>query len=139
MDILKNLKELSDYSKKRKAKKEQRKKEVNQNPTEEELKNNKNGKLSFLFTFISIVVYILGFGVVAMGFEENFAVGIISLLFVLMITPLVQRKAISLAQKQRKINGKGLFALICAYILPLAVLAGGFFFFITGGYYLYLQ
>jgi len=45
------------------------------------------------------------------------------------------RKAINLAREQRRINGKGLLALIVASILPLIVLAGGFFFFVFGGMY----
>ena len=47
-------------------------------------------------------------------------------------------KAINYAKKQRKINGKGLFALIVASILPLAVLAIGFFFFVFGGMYIWI-
>ena len=49
-------------SKERKAKKEQKSKEVNKNPTEEQLKNNKKGKLAYLWTVISIIVYVFAFG-----------------------------------------------------------------------------
>ena len=78
--------------------------EVNKNPTEEQLKNNKKGKLAYLWTFISIVVYILGFGMVFTVWEENFALGIFALLIALAITPFAHKKAISFAQEQRRIQ-----------------------------------
>jgi len=129
------LKDWSDYRKKKKQKKAEKAKNVNQNPTEEELKNNKKGKLSYLWTLLSIVAYVLAFGIVAKAWEMNFAVGIIALIMMTIIASLVHRKAISLAQEQRKINGKGLFALLLASFLPLVVLAGGVFFFLFGGMY----
>jgi len=138
MGFWKGLKELSNWSKKNKQKKEEKAKKVNESPTEEQLKDNKKGKLSFLWTFLSVVVYVLGFGVVAKGFDINVGVGIIALLVALLTTPLAQRKAISLAQEQRRINGKGLIALILAVVLPLAILAGGVFFFAFGGYYIWM-
>lgn len=137
MGFFKGLKEMSDWREKRKQKKEARKKEVNQNPTEEELKNNKKGKLAYLWTAISIVVYLLGFFWVASVWENNIGIGIMSLIICLMITPLVHRKAISLAQEQRQINGKGRLAYILALILPLIVLMGGGFFFFLGGMYIF--
>lgn len=129
------LKDLNNLSNKRKAKKEQRAKEVNQNPTEEQLKNNKKGKLAYLWTFISIVVYVLGFGMVFSAWSENFALGIMALLFALVLTPMAHRKAISLAKEQRRINGKGKGALIFAIIVPTIILVLGFFFFVFGGMY----
>ena len=129
------LKDLNNLSNKRKAKKEQRAKEVNQNPTEEQLKNNKKGKLAYLWTFISIVVYVLGFGMVFSAWSENVALGIMALLFALVLTPMAHRKAISLAKEQRSINGKGKGALIFAIIVPTIILALGFFFFVFGGMY----
>ena len=135
MGFFKNLKSWSDDNKKRKQEREARKQAVNQNPTEEQLKNNKKGKLAYLWTFISIVVYLLGFGLVASAWSENIGVGIIALILALTTTPIVHRKAIELAQEQRRINGKGLLALIVACALPLIVLAGGFFFFVFGGMY----
>lgn len=131
-----NLKKFSNKSEKKEVKKA---KNVNQSPTEEQLKNNKKGRLSYLWTFFSIITYLLGFTLVAAGFDQNVAVGIIALIFVLSITPIVQHKAIDLANEQRAINGKGLFALILAYILPLVILAGGFFFFIFGGYHTWVK
>lgn len=138
MGILRDLNELSRRSKIRRQEREQKAKEVNSQPTEEQLKNNKNGKLAYLWTFISIVVYVLGFGLVFAAWGENAAVGIIALILVLSLTPMAHTKAINYAKKQRKINGKGLFALIVASILPLAVLAIGFFFFVFGGMYIWI-
>lgn len=137
MGFFKSLNEWSKKNKERKQEKEARKKEVNQNPTEEQLKNNKKGKLSYLWTIISIIVYILGFGMVFAAWEENVAVGIFALILALVITPLAHRKAIDLAKEQRRINGKGLLALILATILPLIVLVCGFLFFVFGGMYLF--
>lgn len=88
-----------------------------------------------MWTVISIVVYLIGFGLVATAWEENIGVGILALLLALTTTPFAHRKAIDLAREQRRINGKGLLALIVASILPLIVLAGGFFFFVFGGMY----
>lgn len=138
MGFFKSLKQWSDNNKIRKQKREARKQAVNKNPTEEQLKNNKKGKLAYLFTFISIVAYVLGFGMVFAAWQENFAVGILALILALTITPIFHKKAISLAQEQRKINGKGLFALIVASILPLVILAAGFFFFVFGGMYYFI-
>lgn len=135
MGFFKNLKNWSDNNKKRKQEKEAKKQTVNQNPTDEQLKNNKKGKLAYLWIVISIIVYLIGFGLVVTAWEENFGIGILALMFALTTTPLAHKKAIGLAQEQRRINGKGLFALILAYILPSIVLAGGFFFFVFGGMY----
>ena len=135
MGFFNGLKNISNRNKERKAKKEQKSKEVNKNPTEEQLKNNKKGKLAYLWAVISIIVYVFAFGMVATAWEENFALGILALLLVLTIAPLPHRKAISLAKEQRAINGKGLIALLFASFIPLIVLAGGFFFFVFGGMY----
>ena len=70
MGILRDLNELSRRSKIRRQEREQKAKEVNSQPTEEQLKNNKNGKLAYLWTFISIVVYVLGFGLVLQHGEK---------------------------------------------------------------------
>ena len=137
MGFFNSLKNWSDNNKRRKQEREARKQAVNQNPTEEQLKDNKKGKLAYLWTFISIVVYVLGFGLVATAWEENIGVGIFALILALMITPFAHRKAIDLAREQRRINGKGLLALIIASVLPLLVLAGGFFFFVFGGMYIF--
>ena len=137
MGFFNSLKNWSDNNKRRKQEREARKQAVNQNPTEEQLKNNKKGKLAYLWTVISIVVYLIGFGLVATAWEENIGVGIFALILALMITPFAHRKAIDLAKEQRRINGKGLLALIVASILPLIVLAGGFFFFVFGGMYIF--
>ena len=137
MGFFKGLKDLSNWSKRNKEKKEQKAKEVNQNPTEEQMKNNKKGKLSYLWTVLSIVAYLVGFFFVATAWEENIGLGIMALLIMLPVSSLVQRKAIELAREQRRINGKGLLALMIASFVPLIVLAGGFFFFVFGGMYFY--
>ena len=137
MGLFKGLKEWSDYRKKKKAEKAERAKQVNQNPTEEELKNNKKGKLAYLWTFLSVAAYVLGFGVVLMAWQSNIALGIVALIFMLPITSAVQTKAVNLAKEQRQINGKGLLALILASVLPSLILVVGFFFFVFGGVYMF--
>lgn len=129
------LKDISDFNKRRKQRKEERSQKVNQNPTEEQLKDNKNGKKAYLWSFLSVIAYLIGFVVIASGFNNNFAIGIIAMMFVLPITSLIQRKAIGFAQQQRKINGKGLFALIVASVVPLIVLFVGFMYFAFGWMY----
>ena len=85
MGFFNSLKNWSDNNKRRKQEREARKQAVNQNPTEEQLKNNKKGKLAYLWTVISIVVYLIGFGLVATAWEENIGVGIFALILALMI------------------------------------------------------
>ena len=104
MGFFRSLKNWSDNNKRRRQEREAKKQAVNRNPTDEQLKNNKKGKLAYLWTIISIVVYVLGFGFVASAWKENIGVGIFALLLVLIITPLVHKKAINLAQEQRRIN-----------------------------------
>ena len=99
-------------------------------------KNNKKGKLSYLWTVISIVVYVLGFGIVLYAWQENIVLGIMALLFALSIMPIAHKKAIDLAQEQRRINGKGRLALLLAILLPTAILVVGFFFFVFGYVYM---
>ena len=96
---------------------------------------NRKATLSYLWTFISIVVYVLGFGVVASAWQNSIALGIVAFIFVLVISPVAQTKAVNLAKEQRSINGKGKVALLLAYLLPTAILAMGFFFFVFGGMY----
>ena len=134
MGFWQNLKELSAWSKKNKQKKEEKAKKVNDNPTEEELKNNKKGKLSYLWSVLSVITYLVAFAIVFNAFSENIALGFVALIFALPISPIVQRKAISLAQEQRLINGKGFFALLIATLVPTIFLAGGACFFIFGWY-----
>lgn len=135
MGFFRNLKNWSDKNKKRKQETDEKKPEIEQRSTEEQSKNNKKGKLAYLWAFISIVVYVLGFGLVFTAWSENIALGIMALLLALTITPIAHRKAIELAKEQRKINGKGLGALIFATLIPTAVLIGFFFFFVLGGVY----
>lgn len=135
MGFFRSLKNWSDNNKRRRQERDAKKQAVNRNPTDEQLKNNKKGKLAYLWTIISIVVYVLGFGFVASAWKENIGVGIFALLLTLIITPLVHKKAVNLALEQRRINGKGFFALLIASILPSIVLVAGFFFFVFGGVY----
>ena len=113
--------------------------EINSNPTEEELKNNKNGKLSIALTILSIVVYLLAFVLVACSWQINVALGIFVLILVLMFVPSIQIKAINLAKQQRKIKGKGRPALILANTLPTLVLVVGVLFFAFGGMYIFFK
>lgn len=113
--------------------------EINRNPTEEELKNNKKGKLSIALTILSIVVYLLAFVLVACSWQINVALGIFVLILVLMFVPAIQIKAINLAKQQRKINGKGRPALILANTLPTLALVVGVLFFVFGGMYIFFK
>lgn len=113
--------------------------EINRNPTEEELKNNKKGKLSIALTILSIVVYLIAFVLVACSWQINVALGIFVLILVLVFAPSIQIKAINLAKQQRKINGKGRSALILANTLPTLVLVAGVLFFVFGGMYIFFK
>ncbi len=113
--------------------------EINRNPTEEELKNNKKGKLSIALTILSIVVYLIAFVLVACSWQINVALGIFVLILVLVFAPSIQIKAINLAKQQRRINGKGRSALILANTLPTLVLVAGVLFFVFGGMYIFFK
>lgn len=113
--------------------------EINRNPTEEELKNNKKGKLSIALTILSIVVYLIAFVLVACSWQINVALGIFVLILVLVFAPSIQIKAINLAKQQRNINGKGRSALILANTLPTLVLVAGVLFFVFGGMYIFFK
>lgn len=138
MGFFDSIKEMNNRRNKRKSEKAEKAKAVNQNPTEEELKNNKKEKLSYLWTVVSTIAYVVAFGLVAMAWQENIALGIMALLMALIFAPMFHTKAINLAREQRKINGKGRLALFIATIIPLVVLAGGFFFFVFGGMYIWV-
>lgn len=111
--------------------------EINRNPTEEELKDNKKGKLSIVVTIVSTIVYLIAFILVASSWQVNIGLGIFVL--VLVFTPSIQIKAINLAKQQRKINGKGTTALILANVLPTIALVGGVLFFALGGMYIFFK
>ena len=113
--------------------------EINRNPTEEELKNNKKGKLSIALIILSIVVYLIAFVLVACSWQINVALGIFVLILVLVFAPSIQIKAINLAKQQRRINGKGRSALILANTLPTLVLVAGVLFFVLGGMYIFFK
>ncbi len=111
--------------------------EINQNPTEEELKDNKKGKQSIVLMIVSIVVYLVAFVLVASSWQVNVGLGILVLILVLMFTPTIQIKAINLAKQQRKINGKGTISLILANVLPTLTLVIGVLFFALGGMHIF--
>lgn len=113
--------------------------EINRNPTEEELKDNKKGKLSIVVTIVSIIVYLIAFILVASSWQVNIGLGIFVLVLVLIFTPSIQIKAINLAKQQRKINGKGRPALILANTLPTLVLVAGVLFFAFGGMHIFFK
>lgn len=135
MGFWKGLKELSDYSEKRRQRKKQREKNVNQNPTEEQLKDNKNAKRAWLWTILSMLAYAGAFLIVALGFSNHFAVGIVAMVVVIPVSTIFQKKAIEYAQQQRRINGKGFFVLLVAYIVPLVIFFAGIFYFTFGWFY----
>ena len=135
MGFWKNLKEMSDNRKLRKQRKAEREKKVNQNPTEEQLKDSKNMKRAWMWTIFSILAYAGAFVIVAAGFSNNFFVGIIAMIVVIPVSTIFQKKAIDYAQEQRQINGKGFVVLLIAYIVPLIVLFAGIFYFTLGWVY----
>jgi len=106
---------------------------------EEELKDNKKGKLSIVVTIVSTIVYLIAFILVASSWQVNIGLGIFVLVLGLIFTPSIQIKAINLAKQQRKINGKGTTALILANVLPTIALVGGVLFFALGGMYIFFK
>lgn len=82
-----------------------------------------------------MLAYAGAFLIVALGFSNHFAVGIVAMVVVIPVSTIFQKKAIEYAQQQRRINGKGFFVLLVAYIVPLVIFFAGIFYFTFGWFY----
>lgn len=89
---------------------------INKTPTEEELKDNKNGKRAVVLSIIALLTCIVVAFCSILLFDSMGPVSLFSL-FLLLIPATLQKKSIKLIKKQLNINGKGLGKLFyCKYI-----------------------
>lgn len=96
---------------------------INNNPTEEQLKDNKNGNLALFISIVACVLMIGIFAVIVMLFASNFGLGLLSICL-LFIPGRLQLVAIKKAKKQLNINGKGKIKfLLIKFVFPIIAVA----------------
>lgn len=96
---------------------------INKTPTEEELKDNKNGKKAVILSTIALALCAVIAFISVLLFDSIGATSLISL-FLLLIPAVLQRKSIKHIKKQLNINGKGFGKLCyCKYIVSILMVA----------------
>lgn len=91
---------------------------INNNPTEEQAKDNKNGNTSIVLSIISCILLIGFMALIVLLFSYHVAVGFVSILM-LIIPAKLQNLAVKKIKKQLNINGKGKIKyLLVKYIFP---------------------
>lgn len=91
---------------------------INDKPTEEQLMDNKNGKVAIILSIITCVLLIGFSALIVLLFSYNIALGFISILL-LIIPARLQILAVRKAKKQLNINGKGKIKfLLVKFIFP---------------------
>lgn len=96
---------------------------INNNPTEEQLKDNKNGNIAIILSIISGILIIALIAFIFLVFSYNVLLGILSV-FLLFIPARIQSSAVKKAKKQLNINGKGkLKLLLVKYVFPVIAVA----------------
>ena len=79
---------------------------INDNPTEEQLKDNKNGKVAIILSILTCILLVGFTALIVLLFSYNIALGFVSILL-LIIPARLQIVAVRKAKKQLNINGKG--------------------------------
>ena len=79
---------------------------INDNPTEEQLKDNKNGKVAIIISILTCILLVGFTALIVLLFSYNIALGFVSILL-LIIPARLQIVAVRKAKKQLNINGKG--------------------------------
>lgn len=92
---------------------------INNNPTEEQVKDNKNGNVAIVLSVITCVLLIAFVALIVFLFSCNVALGFLSLLL-LIIPAKLQMLAVRKAKKQLNINGKGKIKfLLVKFVFPI--------------------
>ena len=92
---------------------------INNNPTEEQVKDNKNGNVAIALSVITCVLLIAFVALIVFLFSYNVALGFLSLLL-LIIPAKLQMLAVRKAKKQLNINGKGKIKfLLVKFVFPI--------------------
>lgn len=91
---------------------------INDNPTEEQLKDNKNGIVAIMLSIITCILLIGFVALIVFLFSYNIAFGFVSILL-LIIPARLQVLAVRKAKKQLNINGKGKIKfLLVKFVFP---------------------
>ena len=92
---------------------------INSNPTEEQLKDNKNGNIAIALSLISCTLLIVLIALIVLIFSNNIGLGLLSIAL-LLIPARLQFVAIKKAKKQLNINGLGKIKfLLVKFIFPI--------------------
>ena len=92
---------------------------INDNPTEEQLKDNKNGNIALILSLSSCILLIAFIALIVLIFANNFGMGIFSVVL-LFIPARLQMVAVKKAKKQLNINGRGKVKLLLVrFVFPI--------------------
>ena len=113
-NFLKNL-----HKRKQETKDENNENFINDNPTEEQLKDNKNGNIAIVLSIISCSLLVAIIALIVSIFANYIWIGIISI--VLLFIPVrLQALAVKKAKRQLNINGKGKIKFILVkFVFPI--------------------
>lgn len=113
-NFLKNL-----HKRKQETKDENNENFINDNPTEEQLKDNKNGNIAIVLSIISCLLLVAIIALIVSIFANYIWIGIISI--VLLFIPMrLQALAVKKAKRQLNINGKGKIKFILVkFVFPI--------------------
>lgn len=113
-NFLKNL-----HKRKQETKDENNENFINDNPTEEQLKDNKNGNIAIVLSIISCLLLVAIIALIVSIFANYIWIGIISI--VLLFIPVrLQALAVKKAKRQLNINGKGKIKFILVkFVFPI--------------------
>ena len=113
-NFLKNL-----HKRKQETKDENNENFINDNPTEEQLKDNKNGNIAIVLSIISCLLLVAFIALIVSIFANYIWIGIISI--VLLFIPVrLQALAVKKAKRQLNINGKGKIKFILVkFVFPI--------------------
>lgn len=113
-NFLKNL-----HKRKQETKDENNENFINDNPTEEQLKDNKNGNIAIVLSIISCLLLVAIIALIVSIFANYIWIGIIST--VLLFIPVrLQALAVKKAKRQLNINGKGKIKFILVkFVFPI--------------------
>ena len=100
-NFLKNL-----HKRKQETKDENNENFINDNPTEEQLKDNKNGNIAIVLSIISCLLLVAIIALIVSIFANYIWIGIVSIVL-LFIPARLQALAVKKAKRQLNINGKG--------------------------------
>lgn len=92
---------------------------INNSPTDEQLKDNKNGNIAIALSIISCILIIALIALIVLIFSNNIGLGLLSITL-LLIPARLQLVAVKKAKNQLNINGRGKIKfLLVKYVFPI--------------------